>query len=88
MYTYVFCLASATEVKFSSVMHARGFKSIDYIDDYIGVALPSIAFQSFDCLHQLMHELGLDISHRNLVEPSIRVVCLGILMGTENDFPS
>ena len=57
---------------------------VDYIDDYIGIALPSVASASFYCLHQLMTHLGLSISEKKLVAPSTRVTCLGVLIDTEN----
>ena len=51
------------------VMHKRGFSIIDYIDDYVGVGVPSVAFESFNHLTSLMHELGLTISEKKLVPP-------------------
>ena len=57
---------------------------IDYIDDYVGVGVPSVAFKSFDYLTSLMHELGLTISDKKLVPPSTKVICLGVLIDTEN----
>ena len=37
-----------------------------------------------NALFQLMGDLGLTISDRKLVPPSTQVVCLGILINTEN----
>ena len=42
------------------VMRSKGFKIIHYFDDYIGVAC-----KSFDCLRQLMQDLGLTISAKS-----------------------
>ena len=46
--------------------------------------MPSMAFKSFDYLTSLMRELGLTVSEKKLVPPSTKVVCLGVLIDTEN----
>ena len=66
------------------VMHQKGFCVIDYIDDCIGVGFPDVARASFASLFNLMNELGLTISDSRLVAPSTKVVCLGVLIDTEN----
>ena len=63
------------------VMRQRGFCAIDYIDDYFGVG---VACTSFVSLFKLMNDLGLTISDSKLVPPSTQVVCLGVLINTEN----
>ena len=64
-------------------MHQRGFCVIDYIDDYVGFGVPSVARASFASLFALMKDLGLNVSEKKLVPPSTQVVCLGILIDTE-----
>ena len=44
------------------IMHQRGFGVIDYIDDYVGFGIPSVARALFASLFELMKELGLTIS--------------------------
>ena len=66
------------------VMHQRGFCVIDYIDDYVGVGVPDVARASFASLFKLMNDHGLTISDSKLVPPSTQVVCLGVLINTEN----
>ena len=59
-------------------MAREGHDVTNYIDDVIGHALPSKAFKSFNRLHQMLVELGFDISSRKLVSPSTSVICLGV----------
>ena len=66
------------------VMRQKGFCVIDYIDDYVGMGVTDVAHASFNALFQLMGDLGLTISESKLVPPSTQVVCLGILINTEN----
>ena len=65
------------------IMHQKGFCITNYIDDYIGMGIPDVAHVSFNALFQLMGDLGLTISDKKLVPPSTQVVCLGILINTE-----
>ena len=58
-------------------MRQRGFCIIDYIDDYVGFGVPSIAHASFTSL------FGPTVSEKKLVAPSTQVVCLGVLIDTE-----
>ena len=53
-----------------------------YIDDYVGMGVPSVAWVSYSALIELMGELGLTISENQLVPPSMQVMCLGILIDT------
>ena len=62
------------------VMRRKGYRIIDYIDDYIGVALPSVASDAFDALVDVMRQFGLIISKHKWVSPSTQVVCLGVLI--------
>ena len=66
------------------IMRQRGFRVIDYIDDYVGFGVPSVARASFASLFELMQQLGLTVSDKKLVPPSTKVVCLGVLIDTEN----
>ena len=64
------------------IMRHRGFRVIDYIDDYVGFGVPSVAHASFASLSELMRDLGLTVSEKKLVPPSTQVVCLGVLIDT------
>ena len=59
-----------------------GFKVINYVDDFLGVATPDVARRSYDALRQVMRQLGLDVSTKKLVSPSTSVVCLGVNIDT------
>ena len=61
-------------------MRQKGHRIIDYIDDYIGVALPSVAPDAFDALVDVVRQFGLTISEKKLVSPSTQVTCLGVLI--------
>ena len=65
------------------MMRQKGFRVIDYIDDYVGVGVPHVAHASYASLFNLMQELGLTISDKKLVPPSTKVVCLGVIINTE-----
>ena len=58
------------------MMHEKGFPIIDYIDDYVGVGVPSVAWASYEALLQLT------VSEKKLVPPSTRVTCLGVMIDT------
>ena len=64
------------------MMHQKGYAMIDYIDDYIGIGVPSVTWKSYDALTHLMRQLGLTISEKKLVPPSTQVMCLGVLIDT------
>ena len=60
-------------------MQQHGFPHLfNYIDDLIYTGLPSNIHSSFEFLLKLLQNLGLDISHKNLVAPHTSVTCLGI----------
>ena len=66
---------------FSSVryiMRQKGFTIIDYIDNYVGIGVPSVASASYAMLIDLMGRLGLSISQNKLVPPATQVTCLGV----------
>ena len=64
-------------------MRRKGFTIIDYIDDYVGVGVPSVAWASFHALLDLMTQLGLTVSVKKLVRPATQATCLGVLIDTE-----
>ena len=66
------------------MMHQRDFDVINYIDDILGIELPSRVDASFDALSALLNHLGFEISYNKLVKPATCVNCLGILVNTEN----
>ena len=65
------------------MMRQKGFCIIDYIDDYVGVGVPSVAHASYHFLLNLMERLGLSVSQKKLVPPSTRATCLGVLIDTD-----
>ena len=66
------------------IMHRHGFTVINYVDDFIGVATPSVTQCSYDFLLHLLRDLGLEVSVKKLVPPSTKVVCLGVEIDTQN----
>ena len=56
------CLSDAIRY----VMRHKGFTIIDYIDDYVGVGVPSVTWASFHTLPKLMTQLGLMVSDKKL----------------------
>ena len=65
------------------IMRQRGFRIIDYIDDYINFGVLAVARALFASLFALMKQLGLTVGDKKLVAPSTQVVCLGVLIDTE-----
>ena len=64
------------------VMRQHGFTIVNYVDDFIGVATPSVVHCSYVFLQDLLKRLGLDVSVKKLVPPCTRVVCLGVEVDT------
>ena len=62
------------------VMCCKGFKVVDYI----GVASSNAVSASFDYLRQPMTHLGVSISEKKMVAPSMHVICLGVLIDIQN----
>ena len=62
------------------IMRQKDFVMVDYIDDYVGMGVPSIAWVSYNALTELMGEQGLTIIEKKLVPPSTQVTCLGVLI--------
>ena len=59
------------------MMHREGYDVINYVDDFVGVGVPSVAQHSYDCLRKTLQSLGLDVSVKKLVAPCTKVTCLG-----------
>ena len=64
-------------------MRKRGYDVINYIDDVIGFGTVSTANPAFQCLYQLLENLGFEISKTILVAPTTKVTCLGVSINTE-----
>ena len=64
------------------MMHQKGFVMVDYIDDYVRMGIPSVAWASYNALTEIIGELGLTISEKKLVPPSTQVTCLAVLLHT------
>ena len=65
------------------IMRQRNFDVINYIDDILGIGLPSQIDASFDALCQLLQDLGFQVSEKKLETPTTCLNCLGILINTE-----
>ena len=65
------------------IMCQRHYDVINYIDDILGISLPSQIDASFNVLHQLLQEFGFQISEKKLETPTACLNCLGILINTE-----
>ena len=63
-------------------MRQRHYDVINYIDDILGIGLPS-QIASFDALRQILWKLGLQVSEKKLESPTTYLNCLGILINTE-----
>ena len=65
------------------IMHRQDYDVINYIDDILGIDLPSRIDASFDDLRLLLPRLGFEISKKKLVSPTTCMNCLGILIDTK-----
>ena len=65
------------------IMRRHNFDIINYIDEVIGIDVPSRIDASFDALYTLLHHLGFEVSQKKLVHPSTVINCLGILVDTK-----
>ena len=61
-----------------------GYDVINYVDDFVGVGVPSVASSAFEHLKNILHRLGLDISVKKLTLPTMKVVCLGVEIDSVN----
>ena len=46
------------------IVRQKGFTMLDYIDDYVGVGIPSVVHASYVALLELMSQLGLTVSQK------------------------
>ena len=65
------------------VMHQK-LRILNYVDDFVGVAMPDVTHRSFDALCDLLAQLGIDVSVKKLVYPNTSAVCLGINTDTSD----
>ena len=61
-----------------------GYDVINYVDDFVGVGVPSVASSAFEHLKNVLHRLGLDISVKKLIPPTMKAVCLGVEIDSVN----
>ena len=67
------------------IMKKFGFPNLlNYIDDLVYIGLPSEIGASYQCLLDLLQQLGLEISRKKLVAPCTAAICLGILVDSVN----
>ena len=57
---------------------------MNYIDDILGIDVPSKIDASFDALQCLLKDLGFEISMKKLVAPTTSMNDLGIIVNTIN----
>ena len=62
------------------MMRRLGFDVLNYVDDFVGIGMPSVARHSYDALIELLQKLGLEVSAKKLVPPSTKAVYLGIVI--------
>ena len=65
------------------MMHQRQFDVRNYLDDILGIDVPSKIDASFDALCHLLHDLGFEISQKKLERPSTQLDSLGIIVDTK-----
>ena len=65
-------------------MHQKGYDVMNYIDDILGIDVPSKIDASFDALQSLLRHLCFEISMKKLVAPTTSMNCLGIMVDTIN----
>ena len=65
------------------IMRQRNYDVINYIDDILGIGLPSQIDASFDALCELLQDLGFQVSQKKLETPTTCLNCLGSLINTE-----
>ena len=66
------------------IMTSEGHNCLGYIDDFCTFGSKASCEGAFIRLTQLLKELGFDISDHKTVTPASEVICLGILVNTEN----
>jgi hypothetical protein len=66
----------------SFIMLQRGYKILNYLDDFGGVETPAKASLAFSTLKEVLDELGLKESTSKACAPTTRMTFLGILFDT------
>ena len=66
------------------IMRRYGYDVINYVDDFVGVGVRSVASAAFEHLKNVLHRLGLEISVKKLVPPTTKAVCLGVEIDSVN----
>ena len=64
------------------IMRREGFDVVNYVDDFVGIDIPSVARRSYDRLCAILGDLGLDVSVKKLVAPCTKAICLGVEIDT------
>ncbi|CAH3121798.1 unnamed protein product [Porites lobata] len=64
------------------ICEMAGHHPLSYLDDFIGVATPDIAWQAYDYCGHLLAELGLEESLSKACPPATIQTCLGVQFDT------
>ena len=64
------------------ICEAKGHPTLSYLDDFIGVAPPNVAWQAYELCGQLLTELGLEESPSKACPAATVQTCLGVQFGT------
>ena len=67
------------------IVHQRGHRVMNYVDDFFGVGTPRDACHAYDALYSVLKTLGLTISAKKLIAPATKAVCLGVVFDTEKE---
>ena len=74
------CQRSTNAVSY--ILSRAGCQVANYLDDFIGVASTTRAFQDYEYCGSLLHELGLQESLSKACPPSTVMTCLGVRINT------
>ena len=61
-----------------------GYDIINYVDNFVGVGIRSVASAAFEHLKNVLQRLGLEMSVKKLVPPTTKAVCLGVEIDSIN----
>ena len=64
------------------ICEAEGHPTLSYLDDFIGVAPPNVAWQAYERCGELLTELGLEESPSKACPPATVQTCLGVQFDT------
>ena len=82
-----FCHGSALFQHFSDtvrhIMRQRNFDVNNYMEDVIGIDVSSKISDSFITLQDLLQSLGFELSAKEIVNPTRKMNCLGIMVDRE-----